>query len=119
VSRNRKDAYVMSKLMYFLARFTPEQRADFLLRAAIEASQLPDPWARHSDVEVRVYPAAPQELGVPVSALVAARGAAPVTAPVAAWVAARVAAPAVGAARVAALQQRKERHLVVRGGGVV
>jgi hypothetical protein len=41
VTRNRKDAYVMQKLTYFLARFTPDQRLDFLQRAVIEVSKLP------------------------------------------------------------------------------
>jgi hypothetical protein len=31
----------MQKLLYFLGRFTPAQRYDFLLRAVVEASKLP------------------------------------------------------------------------------
>jgi hypothetical protein len=41
MTRNRKGEYVMQKLMYFLDRFTPAQRADFLRRAIIETSKLP------------------------------------------------------------------------------
>jgi hypothetical protein len=41
VSRNRRDEYVMQKLLYFLERFSPAQRLDFLQRAVIEVAKLP------------------------------------------------------------------------------
>jgi hypothetical protein len=38
MSRNRRNVYVMGKLLYFLESFSPDQRLDFLLRAVVEVS---------------------------------------------------------------------------------
>jgi hypothetical protein len=65
--RNRKDAYVMAKLLYFLVRFSPAQRLDFLLRAVVEVAKLPGGLGVEVSV-VDARPASPQPPALPAPA---------------------------------------------------
>jgi hypothetical protein len=41
VTRLSKPDYVMAKLLYFLGRFSPDQRMAFMRRALVEVGKLP------------------------------------------------------------------------------